>query len=138
GQVPARRRMEEAAQREVQPRMRCAVVEERPVAELGPARMAVQALEEPYEVRTVRAVDRGPVVAVDGRPRTRDRQLGIDARDMEDRLGLEVEHRRVLAQVGDLQDAAAATVVDQEGLVALATEVAGDAAKPEELGGDRR
>ena len=61
------------------------------------------------------------------RKRARDGKLRVDARDVLDRLRLEVEHGGVLAEVRDLQDAAGAAVVDQEGLVALAAEVAGAA-----------
>ena len=46
---------------------------------------------------------------------------------------LEVEHRRVLAEVRDLEHGPVAAVVDQERRVALAAEIDCGAADPEEL-----
>ena len=89
--------------------MRRAVVAHGRIREIGPTVAAVEPLEEPHEVRSVRPFDGR---AIRGRARggrddagTRDRQLGIDARDVQDRLGLEVERRRILAEVRELDDA---------------------------------
>src|SRR5207248_10834012 len=89
-------------------------------------------------VRPVRAVVARPVLVAQRQPRVCDRQLGVDARDVQDRLCLELQHGGLLADVGDLEYAACAAVVDQEGLVALAAEVGRAALEPEQSGGDRR
>jgi hypothetical protein len=73
-------------------------------------------------------------LALAGASQARDRQLGVDALDVLERLGLEVEDGRILAGVGDLEHA----VADQEGLVALAAEVAGLAFEAEQVRSDRR
>ena len=69
------------------------------------------AFEEAHEVALVLA---GALLAGD-------RQLGVDALDVLERRGLQVENGRILARVGDLQD----PLTDHERLVALATEIAG-------------
>jgi hypothetical protein len=58
---------------------------------------------------------------------------------MQDRLRLEVEDRRILAEIRDLDDATApCSIVDQERLVALTTQVDGGARDAEELGSNLR
>ena len=104
------RRVEEPAQREREARVRGREVADCVVVEIPRARAARHALEEADEVALVLA----------GGPQARDRQLGVDALDVLERLRLEVENRWILAGVRDLEDA----VADQEGLVALAAEVA--------------
>ena len=89
-------------------------------------------------MHTLGALHRDPVLRA-GWKRPGDRQLGIDARDVEDRRRLQIENCRVLAEVRDLDHAAAArAVVDQEGLVALAAEVHRRAFETEEPRGDPR
>ena len=74
-QLAGRRRMEEAAQREIQPRVCCRVVVDGAVVERRSLWPSVQALEHPHVVRAVRPFDgRG---ASDARPR--DGQARIDA-----------------------------------------------------------
>ena len=90
------------------------------ISRTGAAR---HALEEADEVAAV----------LSGTQLARDRQLGVDALDVLERLCLEVEDGGVLAGVRDLED----PVADHEGLVALAPEVARLALEAEELGGDR-
>jgi hypothetical protein len=86
-----------------------------------------------------RPVGRRPVPDADRLERTRDRELGIDASDVQDRLRLEVEDGRILAAVRDLQDASpAAFVVDQKRLVPLAPQRDGRAGQSEEVAGDLR
>ena len=147
-QVPeqhaARRRMEEAAQGEVEPRVGGAVVAHRGIGEIrgagAPAGAPFHALEQAHEVRSVGALDRGAVGRrardLGDRAGARDRQLGVDPRDVQDRLGLEVERRRLLAEVGDLQHAGARLSLHEEGLVALAAEISRRALEAEQLGGD--
>src|SRR5439155_6975270 len=131
-EIATRPGMEKAAQRQREPRMRRGEIEDGGVAELGPADTPLHAVEEPDEVR--------PAGPVDGRPSplAQDRQLEIDASDVAERHLLEVEDGRLLAQVRDLEDAAALAVLDQERLVALAAESDRVAMQVEELRRDRR
>src|SRR5919108_232064 len=119
--------MEEAAESEREPCVRRGEGEDGVVAELRAAGAPVHAFEEPDEVRPVGAVDRGRTTL------TRDRQLGINAGDVEKSARLEVENSRVLAQVRDLEDAAVEAVLDEEHLVALTSEADGFAMEVEEI-----
>src|SRR5213083_2739847 len=112
--------------------MRRGEIEDGVVAELRPADTPLHAVEEPDEVRPARPVDGRPP------PLAQDRQLEIDASDVGERLLLEVDDGRVLAQVRDLEDAAAVAVLDQERLIALTAEVYCLAPQVEELRRDRR
>src|SRR5439155_26420190 len=139
-QLTAWARMEEAAQREVQARMGGGVFSDGRIRELGPAIASMEPLEEAHEVRAVRPFDRG---AIRGRTRPRrddarkrNRETGIDARDVQDRLGLEVEGRRVLPEVRELDDARVRRALDQKCLIALAAEIRRSSLEPEELGPD--
>jgi hypothetical protein len=70
---------------------------DRPVVEVGTAEVAVQPLEQAHEVGSVRPVD-----GRESAERPRDRQIGSDGGDMQDRARLEVEGGGLLAEVGDL------------------------------------
>src|SRR5438034_10483682 len=121
--------MEKAAEREVQPGMRGRIVEDSVVRELGAAVLSGHACEEPDEM-TAR-LHRGPWHG--------HRQLGVDPRDVQDRLALEVEDGRVLAAVRDLENAAAiVAVIDQECLITLAAERRGAASHAEEAARELR
>ena len=100
-----------------------------PIVQVRPSGVTAQPFEQPHVVHAVGAGVRGA--------RTkwrRDRQVGIDAGDVLDRGVLEVEHGGVLTEIGDLDDGAGAAVLDQERLVALATEVARLPLHAEDLG----
>jgi hypothetical protein len=115
--------VEEGAQGEVQPRVRLRERAHGVVPELRPADASVYALEQPDEVHAVGA-RHGRVVVGAGGPWLRDGQVRVDAGDVQDRLGLQVENRGILAQVRDLDHApTSGTVVDQERLIALAAEI---------------
>jgi hypothetical protein len=109
------------------------------VAELRAADAAVHAVEQTDEMQTVGPFHRRPIAlrargCRGGRPRAGHRQPRIDTSDVQDRLRLEVEDRRILAEVRDLDDAAApCSIVDQERLVALTAEIDGGALDAEEL-----
>src|SRR3954447_2560790 len=106
--------------------MRRRVLVDRIVAELRPPVAAREALEKTH-VMAARLLGRG---------RQRNRKGRTHTLDVQDRLPLELEHGRVLAAVGDLQDAARGAVVDQECLVALAAERHRGPRQPEQPGGD--
>src|SRR5207253_3184066 len=99
------------------------------VAALRAARAGAPELERPDMV----AVERRP-----GREGSGNGEVGLDRRDMRDRGLLQVEHRRVLAAVRDLDHCSPAAVVEKEGLVAFAAEVGDAAAEAEELRCDPR
>jgi hypothetical protein len=82
-------------------------------------------LEQPHDVPPVQ---RRPELA-------RDRQAGVGPERALDRRRLELEVRRILGRVRDLDDPGAG---DEERLVALAAEVARVAGDAEQLGGERR
>jgi len=132
--------VEEAAERQVQLRMSCAVRADGCIREIGAAVAAVEPLEEPHEVRPVRPLDGGAMCRrARGRgddARTRNRQIRIDARNVQDRLGLEVERRRILPEIRELDDARVRRPLDQEGLIALAAQIRRGSLEPEELRGD--
>src|ERR671934_2428232 len=114
--------------------MRRREIGDRVGAELRPAGMAADALEEADEVHAVAPVDGRAVIRAGG-SRPRDRQLRIDVRQVHDRLRLQIENVRILTEVRDLDHAAASgAVVDQERLIALAPEVAGGPLDTEEPG----
>jgi hypothetical protein len=129
-QLAARGRVKEAAQREHQPRMRRAVVVESIERQLRAAVAPVAALEQADEVRAVGTVDRAR------REQAGHREVGIHPRDVRQRRRLEVERRRILAEVGDLEHALAAGARHEEGLVALAAEVGRLPNQSEQLGRD--
>ena len=83
------------------------------VGELRSGLAAVTPLEQAHMV----AVERRP-----WRERPGDRQVRVDRRDVRDRGLLQVDDGRVLVAVRDLEDCAAAAVVQEERLVALAAE----------------
>jgi hypothetical protein len=56
---------------------------------------------------------------------------------VKDRLRLEIDRLRELAEIGDLEDAAVAAVLDQEGLIAFAAEFDRGSPEVEELESDR-
>src|SRR5919197_2499974 len=118
--------MEEAAQREVEPRVGGGEGAHGIVRKIRAAALPRHALEEAHEMAVARA----------RAAQARDRQLRIDARDVQQRLRLQVEDGRILACVRDLEDAAVAAVLDEEGLVALTPQVARFTAQPEKLGRD--
>jgi hypothetical protein len=129
--------MKEAAQRKVQPRVRRAVVAYGRIRDLGAAATTVQSIEEAHEVGAVGTVHR---CAIRSRARRRaddtgqcNRQLGIEARDMQDRLGLEVERRRILPEVGELDDTGVRRALDEKCLIALAAEVRRGSLEAEEI-----
>ena len=112
-QLPAGRGVEERSEREAEAGMHGGDPAHRSVAELGPGLVAVPPLEQSH------------LVAVEGRPRRErpgHRQVRIDGRDVGDRGVLEVEHGLVFARIRDLEDGAAAPVVQEKCLVALAAE----------------
>jgi hypothetical protein len=124
-QLAARSRVEEPAQRPGQARMGDAVRPDGGVREVRPAVPAGHALEQPDDVPLVRR----------SLQLSRDRQLGIGVQRVLDRRRLELEVRRILSRVRDLDHPGA---LDEEGLVALAAEVAGVPADAEQVGGERR
>ena len=132
--------MEEATECAIEPPVRSSELPYGVVIELGAAEVTLHAFEQAHEVRAVRSFRRRSVcVAAADRERTCHGEVAIHTAHVQDRLRLEVEDRWILAQVRDLDHAAAASaVVDQERLVALATQFDGDAVDPEDVGRDRR
>ncbi len=128
-QLPTRGRMEERPQREAEASVHGAEIPHGRVVELGPALPAAHLLEQPH------------VVAVERRPRgegPRHRQAGIERSDVRDRGLFEVERALVLAAVRDLEHGARAAVVQEKGLVALASEIGGAPVQAEHIRGDPR
>jgi len=126
-QFAARAWVEEAAEREVQPGVRRAVIADGCIRETRSAVATMKPVEEPDEVRAVepfhsRAIRRRAGGRGDD-ARTCNRQPGVDARNVQDRLGLEVERRRILPEIRELDDARVRRTLDQEGLIALAAEI---------------
>ena len=126
GDVPPGRGVEEPPQRPTEAGERLAEACQR----LGrqTVRIAVatwQERDEPGEVgRTGRVADPRHVIAGEARSGRRHREVGVDTSDMEDRLDLHVDDRRILDRVGYLEDPGAAVgPVDPDVLVALAHEL---------------
>ena len=126
-QLPARRRVEERAERQAQAGVHHGDAAHLDVVELRPGLAAVPLLEQAH----LMAVERGPPCERPG-----DREVRIDRRHVCDRCLLQVEHRLVLAAVRDLEHTAGAPVVEQKRLVTLAAELRRSAVDAEELGCD--
>ena len=91
-----------------------------------------QSFKQTHEVRTVRSLVRART------EQARDWKARIDTCDVRYRGRFELERRRVLAEVGDLDDAfGAAAPGEEKGLIALAAEVLRITDQSEELSRDR-
>ena len=125
-ELPSGRGMEEAAERPPHARRGAAELVERRRGHVR--RVDVVAVEERQQAdevtRAVGSVHLRHERAVGGRKRFRQREPGVRSRGVEDRGGLHLQHRGVLAAVGDLQrDGAARRLLDPEVLIALAPEL---------------
>jgi hypothetical protein len=119
--------MEERAEREAEAGVGGRDCIDRGVVELRAPLGALPALEQPHMV----AVERSPRSEL-----ASDRQIRVDGSHVRDRGLFQVERRRVLAAVRDLEDCSRSTILEHECLVSLAAELRSAAVDTEQLRGD--